>query len=54
MKNSTEIKQAKRNLYLTLILANVEDLTDNEVDIMSLLAKDKDIQSALEKNKETK
>ena len=42
--------EAKRKLLLILVQLG-EELTDNEVDIMYLLSKDKDIQKLLNKNK---
>lgn len=42
------IKRAKISLYIQLLDKGM-DMTDNEVDIMFLLAQDKDIQYALER-----
>lgn len=44
---SIDIQEAKRNLAHILLKEN--DLTDNELTILSLLMKDKDIQEILNK-----
>lgn len=44
-----EILEAKRRLYLLLIKLDEDTITDNEVDIMFLLSKDKQIQSLFER-----
>jgi len=50
-----DILQTKRNLYLLLMKLNNDTITDNEVDIMLLLSKDKQIQLLFETtNKITK
>ena len=45
------ILQAKKKLYLLLTQTSEENITENEVDIMFLLAKDKQIQEVFEKSK---
>ncbi|KKL58452.1 hypothetical protein LCGC14_2225200 [marine sediment metagenome] len=47
------IKEAKKNLYHLLLKKNVDDLTENEVDIMWLLTKDREIWEILEKGRGT-
>jgi len=43
-----EILEAKRRLYLLLMKLDEDAITDNEVEIMFLLSKDKQIQSLFE------
>lgn len=43
-----EILEAKRKLYLLLMRLDEDTITDNEVDIMFLLSKDKQIQLLFE------
>lgn len=43
--------EAKRNLYSILLQMKSVDMTDNEVDIGYLLAKDKDMQNLFERLK---
>ena len=49
METRKEIKQKKIELYRLLLKLEENDITDNEIDIMYLLAKDKDIQEKLGK-----
>ncbi len=44
---SQEILEAKRRLYLILLELGDEEMTDNEIAIMYILSKDKQIQSLL-------
>ena len=44
------IINAKRYLYSTLLKIPENALTENELDLMCLLAKDEDIQKILEEN----
>lgn len=43
---------AKRQLYSALLKKGMENLSDNEIEIMSLLGKDKEIQEFLNKQVE--
>ena len=49
MVQAQEVKEAKRKLFNLLLEYPRDTLTDNEVDIMYLLSKDRDIQEILEK-----
>ena len=48
------IKNLKLELYRELLKKDNKDLTDNEIDIMYTLSKDKDIQDTLERAKKWK
>lgn len=48
---SKKILEAKCRLYLLLMNLDEDTITDNEVDIMFSLSKDKDIQSLFKQNK---
>lgn len=43
-----DIKRAKLELYHLLVTADVEDLTDGDVEVMTALAKDPEIQKVLD------
>lgn len=45
-----KLLEAKRELYSLLLKKDVDTLTENEVDIMFHLAKDKQIQELFKKN----
>jgi len=49
-----ELLQAKSRLYYLLLKKNVDDLTDNELEIMCQLARDKQIQGHLQTSKNKK
>lgn len=49
MVQTQETKEAKRELFILLLQHPRDNLTDNEVEIMFLLSKDRDIQEILDK-----
>ncbi len=49
MVQTIECMETKRRLYHLLLQYPRDNLTDNEVEIMFLLSKDRDIQDILEK-----
>lgn len=49
MRHDNLLREAKRVLYLQLLFTDNDDMTDNEMELDYLLAKDKQMQEILSK-----